>query len=118
PLRKLLEVVINPIFKGNLSDAGLVTRQYSQQISSSVEFEALVATITNTLNKMMRVRRSGLLLVTDTGEGKIDVQPMQGSFTELNNLKGTVYKKSPLYQQFVTAKAPVSQFEMEYSPKY
>src|SRR5262249_44408130 len=43
PLRKLLEVVINPIFKGNLSDAGLVTRQYSQQISSSVEFEALVA---------------------------------------------------------------------------
>jgi len=118
PVHKLVELIINPIFKDNLSDAGLVTRQYSQQISSSVELEALVTTITNTLNKMMHVRRSGLLLVTDTGEGKVELQPMQGSFPELNNLKGVLYKKSPLYQQFATAKAPVSQFEMEYSPKY
>ncbi len=118
PVRKLLELVIHPIFKGNLTDAGSVTREYSQQISQSVELGALVTAIINTLNKTMRIRRSGLLLVTDTGEGKVELQPMQGSFPELNNLKGVLYKKSPLYQQFATAQAPVSQFEMEFSPKY
>lgn len=118
PVRKLVELVINPIFKRGQADAGLITRQYSQQISQSVELDALVIAITNTLNKMMRVRRSGVLLVNDTGEGKVELQPMQGSFTDLANLKGVLYKKSPLYQQFATAQAPASQFDIEFSPKY
>ena len=83
PIRKLVELMINPIFRGSLTDAGSVTRQYSQQISQSVELGALVTAIINTLNKTMRVRRSGLLIVNDTGEGKVEVQPMEGSFPEL-----------------------------------
>ncbi|MEP6984516.1 MAG: histidine kinase dimerization/phospho-acceptor domain-containing protein, partial [Chloroflexota bacterium] len=114
PIRKLVELIINPIFRRNQIDAAFVTRQYSQQISLSVELDTLIGTIINTLS----VRRSGLILVNDTGEGKVELQPMQGSFAELNNLSGVLYKKSPLYQQFATAQAPVSQFEIEYSPKY
>ncbi|MBI1278147.1 MAG: GAF domain-containing protein [Anaerolineaceae bacterium] len=118
PARKLVEMLINPIFRANFTDAGFVTRQFSQQISQSVELEKLVTTVISTLNKTMKVRKSGLLMVIDTGEGKVEVQPMQGSFPELNNIKRVLYKKSPLYQQFATAQAPVSQFEMEFNPKY
>jgi signal transduction histidine kinase len=118
PIRKLVELLINPIFQAAMMDSGLVTREYSQQISQSLELDTLVKSISTTLNKTMRVRRSGLILVNDTGEGKVELQPMEGSFAELNKLKGVLYKKSPLYQQFSTAKAPISQFEMEYSPKY
>ena len=117
PLRKGVELIINPILKGTLPDSTAITRQFSQQVSQDVELNALIKSSTETLNKTLRVRRSGILLVNDTGEGKVELnQPQQA--LDKNEPHGILYIKSPIYQQLATNQAPVSQFELEFNPKY
>ncbi len=117
PLRKGIELVINPILKGTLPDSALITRQFSQQVSQSVELDSLLKSATETLNKTLHVRRSGILLVNDTGEGKVELITSQPSADKTDHT-GVLYIKSPLYQQLATAQLPISQFEIEYNPKY
>ncbi|MCA0453562.1 MAG: GAF domain-containing sensor histidine kinase [Chloroflexi bacterium] len=117
PLRKGVELIINPILKGTLPDSASITRQFSQQVSQDVELNALIKSATETLNKTLRVRRSGILLVNNTGEGKVELHLPQPS-ADKNEPQGILYLKSPIYQQLATNQAPVSQFELEYNPKY
>ncbi len=118
PLRKGIEMIINPIFKGSKPDNALITREFSQQVSQSVDLETLIRAVTETLSRLMQVRRSGIVLVNDTGEGKVDLLPAPDGAKDLTASNGVLYIKSPLYQQLATAQAPVSQFDVEFSPKY
>ncbi|MEZ4666439.1 MAG: histidine kinase dimerization/phospho-acceptor domain-containing protein [Anaerolineae bacterium] len=118
PARKLTELVLNPILRGTRANTTQVTRQYSQQVSKSVELDVLTSIVRSTLNTAMGVRRSGMLLVKHSEGGKVVLLAAPGSFTDVKERSGVLYIKSPVYQQFATQQVPLSQFDIEYHSRY
>ncbi len=123
PLRRLTSAIINPLLKGRYINPTVATRRFSQQVSKAVELDQLIRACTDTLNDVLKVRRSGLLLVNDSGgeDGRVELLLMHGgAFTESreNNRKGLLSKQSPVYNQLAAGQAPLSQFDLDFSPKF
>ncbi|MBZ0281724.1 MAG: GAF domain-containing protein [Anaerolineae bacterium] len=121
PIRRIAEAIINPILKGRFTDPTTATRRFSQQVSKAVELDQLIRIGTETLNDVLKVRRSGLLLVSDTSsdDGAVELLIMGGGgLSDAREKRGHLAKSSPIYQQLAAGQAPLSQFDMEFSPKY
>jgi signal transduction histidine kinase len=121
PVRRITELLINPIFRGTMTSPTAATRIYSQRVSQAVELEQLIKVATDTLNEVLNVRRSGMLLVNDSGEesGQVEMLVMQGGgLNDLKERRGYLSKNGPIYRQLTTEQAPLSQFDLEFSPKY
>ena len=101
-------------------DPTSAARRYSQQISKAVELEHLVNVASATLNSVMGVRRSGVLLVSDASSSdrlKLDVM-RSGSLAETAEPHGYLDKSGPVYRCLAAERAPLSQFELEFSPRF
>ncbi len=121
PVRRVTEWLINPIFRGAVANPTAITRRYSQRVSQAVELDQLIKIATDTLNEVLSVRRSGLLLVNDTGEegGQVELLIMQGGgLTDVKERRGYLSKDGAIYKQLTTEQSPLSQFDLEFSPKY
>lgn len=121
PLRRISEWIIDGIFRGTYTSAAAATRKYSQQVSQAVELDQLIKISTETLNDVLNVRRSGLLLVNDTGseKGQVELMVMQGGgLSDVKERRGYLGKTGPIYRQLTDGHAPLSQFDIEFSPKY
>ncbi len=65
------------------------------------------------------MRRSGMILVNDTDDDKLELLVMiGGGFSDVKDKRGNISHNSPIYQRLAGDKAPLSQFDMEFSPKY
>ncbi len=119
PVRRGIELIVNPIFRGAITDASVATRKYSQQVSKAFELDQLIRMATDTLNDVLRVRRSGMMLVNDTGDAdNVELLVMTGSgFNDVKDKKGLFSRSSAVYQQ-LSGGAPLSQFDLDFSPKY
>lgn len=92
-------------------------REYSQQVSKATDLDDLIALATTTLNRVMSVRRSGIILVNDTSHEGIEVVVMRESGDE-DSLKGTITNDGPIYAQLAARKLPLSQFDLDFDPHY
>jgi signal transduction histidine kinase len=119
PVRRVIEMVVNPIIKGRFTDPAVATSKYSQQVSKAFELDQLIRMATNTLNDVLKVRRSGLMLVNDTGDAdKVELLVMiGGGFSDVKDKRGNMSRSSPVHQQ-LTGGAPLSQFDLDFGPKY
>jgi signal transduction histidine kinase len=120
PLRRMIEVVIDRIFRGRFTDPALATRRYSQQVSKAFELDQLIKVTTETLNDSLKVRRSGMMLVNDVGDDdRVELLVMiGGGFSDVKDKKGYMSRGGAVYQRLAEEKAPLTQFDMEFSPKY
>jgi signal transduction histidine kinase len=121
PVRRITEWIINPIFRGTIADPTAATRKYSQRVSQAAELDQLIKVATDTLNDVLNVRRSGMLLVNDTGEesGQVELLIMQGGgLNDVKGRRGYLTRTGPIYQQLTGEHGPLSQFDLEFSPKY
>jgi signal transduction histidine kinase len=69
----------------------------------------------------MGVRRSGMILVNDasTDSGRVELLVMRGGgLVSVKEPKGTVEKNGPIYQRLAAERAPLAQFDLEFSPRY
>lgn len=113
PLRKGIELIINPLFKSTAPDAAVVTRAYSQKISDAVDVDSLVIAVSDTLNSTLKVRRSAILLVYDTAPQAVEVvAPQQHAH------RGSLTKDGLIYRQLAAQQQPITQFDIQYSPLY
>lgn len=102
-------------------DPTRAARRYSQQISKAVEIDHLIAVGSETLNSVMGVRRSGMILVNDasTSSGQVELLVMRGGgLVNVKEPKGYVQKNGPIYQRLAAERAPLAQFDLEFSPRY
>ncbi|MBZ0277707.1 MAG: GAF domain-containing protein, partial [Anaerolineae bacterium] len=121
PVRWFADAVAGPLLRAPGTNPTLATRRYSQQVSKAVELDELIHVGTETLNEVMGVRRSGLLLVNDIahGNGSIELLVMPGGgFADMKNVRGRVSKDSALYNRLAGEQSPLSQFDIEFSPVY
>lgn len=119
PIRGGIELIISPILRGVSADPAIATRKYSQQVSKAFELDQLIRMATDTLNDVLKVRRSGILLVNDTGDqDKVELLVMiGGGFSEVKDKRGYVSRTSPIYLQ-LSGGTPLSQFDLDFGPKY
>ncbi|MGQ9888860.1 MAG: GAF domain-containing sensor histidine kinase [Aggregatilineales bacterium] len=118
-IRRLLSWLISPLINPP-DDPARAARRYSQQISQAVELEHLVNVASETLNSVMGVKRSGVLLVSDASSSdrlKLEVV-RSGSLAETAETHGYLEKSGPIYRCLAAERAPLSQFELEFSPRF
>lgn len=121
PVRQFADAVITPLLRGAAIDPAVAARKYSQQVSNAVELDQLIRVTSETLNESLRVRRSGLILVNDTGgeNGQIELLVMPGgAFADMKDTRGYVAKSGPVYHQLAVKHLPLSQFDLEFGPEY
>ena len=114
PLRQLTEMLISMLWRGSLSmiSPTEITRRYSQQISGTLELPALTENATRAINSLMRVRRSGLILV-NSSDTLADLKMLPGE-----PKAGTLSKAGLLYRKFAEDDLYISQFDLEFDPAY
>lgn len=107
--------------RSNSANPTRAARLYSQQVSKAVELDQLVEVASETLNSVMETRRSGMILVNDTNldNDRVELLVMLGpNVSDIKNTKGYLSKRGGVYKRLGTEQAPMSQFDMEFSPEY
>jgi signal transduction histidine kinase len=119
PISEIANWAINHMLLGRTIDPIEATKRYSHEMSKAIEINDLVEIAAKTLNAVLRVRRSGVILVSDTGTNYIELAVARGgSLTEVADQKLKVQTTSPIYHQLVSRQAPLSQFDIEFNPDY
>ena len=90
-------------------------RQYSQQVTKANDLDELISLATTTLNQVMNVRRSGMMLIDDTSQDEVD---MIVRLEEGENLTGQIAKGGPVYETLAVQNLAVSQFDIDFDPHY
>lgn len=113
PLREFSEKLVDLILHGSLVSPTAITRSYSQEISGALELPALVDSATRSINSLMRVRRSALILVDASDESTVKLTLFPG-----DDKSGVIAKDGLLYQQLTSEDHCISQFDLQFSPRY
>jgi signal transduction histidine kinase len=116
-IRQVIVLAFAPLFTP-LARSAVSVRHYSQQLSKGVELDNLIAVATTTLNQVMGVRRSGLMLINDTSADHNSVEFLVMQEGEDDGTKGYISKGGPLYARLAADRQAVSQFDIDYGPRY
>ncbi|MEQ8675385.1 MAG: GAF domain-containing sensor histidine kinase [Aggregatilineales bacterium] len=119
PIRQAIEFIIRQLMVKQTIDAAEATRIYGKQVTETVELNALVKEVISTLNGVMRVRRSCLLLLNSTFKVKdaVELLVMQPGGSK-DQMTGFVSNFSPIYAALAATRKPISQFDIEYAPEF
>lgn len=117
-LRQLVGLIVRRWFLQRPSPTR-AARQYSQQVSKVVELSELVRVAAETLNQVMGVRRSGMILVNDTSidSQRVEVVVMRETGSA-GDVKGYLHRTGPVYDWLAVKKLPLRQFDMVYGPPF
>lgn len=97
-------------------DPTRAARRYSQQVSRSVDLNQLLEIASETLNSVMAVRRSGMLLVNDTSTDSNRVQLVlmnSSAFPDIVDTRGYMSRLGGVYKRLAMQKLPLAQFDIE-----
>lgn len=103
------------------TDLPLAITEYSRQVSLSTNLEDVVIATTLTLNQVLNIRRSGLILINNTfrRENAVEFVVMSGVPITNNELPSSyISKDNPIYQSFSIDRIALTQFDMDFDPKY
>lgn len=118
PLRAIVGRILGSIFNSSIISTPEATRDYSQQIANAFELDSLVEASTQTLNRVMKVQRSAIILVNDRGAAdnvvEFHVTTPPTSLAEIKNTRRMFSKSSAVFNKLGMKKEPISQFDLEF----
>ena len=119
PVRLLANYLVERLLTGKVTNPIDATRRYSQALSQAVDMDELVNISAQTLNEVLQVRRSGMLLISDSRQRSVEIMAMKGGgFANLSQYRITVPSESPIYEQVVRQQRPITQFDIVFNPAY
>ncbi len=122
PIWQLTQWFATQAFRVQTLEPSAITHEFSQQVARAVDLKEIVTAATETLNTTMKIQRSGLMLVNNTVslDGYVELLAMQGgSFgQEMKGVTLNIPLDSPLYERFAVKQQPLTQFDIEYDPRY
>jgi signal transduction histidine kinase len=121
PLRQWLEYGLARLLGSSTVvafDHTTASRRYSQQITRSLDLRQLTQTLTQTLNDVMNVRGSGLILVNapDKSDGSVAMRLMHNG--EGGTVRGRLNQDSLIWKRWQGDRVPLTQYDMEYNPTF
>lgn len=120
PIRELADVLLTRLLIGQTIDAVEATKRYSQELSRAVEIKELVEISSKTLNEVLGVRHSGMMLVSEARDDGVQLTVMKGGgFHESEaDRRIKIPADSEIYKQIVVKQKPLTQFDVLFNPLY
>ncbi len=118
PLRTLAQAFVNRVFGAPAEETSQQLRQFSEDITGVVELDALVEVTMRTLKKVLRVRRGGLILVTQETPDNLHIEPVPHGLGEIPDIKGRIVAGGPIHKQLAKERAPVLQYDLDFGRAY
>jgi signal transduction histidine kinase len=123
-----MAALVNPLYTliarglaGSLSERSASTsqqlRRFSADISGVVDLDELVDLTLRTVRVLLRARRGEFLLVSHAGKGVLEVEPAPRR-GEPTPRRGKLAIESPITQRFLRARAPLLQYDLDFSPDF
>lgn len=114
PVVQLFRWMLRHLIERDKTDAAEAVRLYSERIGGQIDLRDLANTANKTINELLGVRRSSLILSTEeNGSHKLDVV---GPDNKLGS--GHLSASSPIYHHFVQTSRPLLQFDIDYHKDY
>lgn len=121
PTRQLIDALFGQIALRSRPNLAAATAEYSKSVARAASLEEVVGATTETLNRVMGVKRSALILINNTFRvpNSVELLVMEGG-SSFTRPAGTGYlsKNSPIYKTLALMKVPLAQFDIEYGDAY
>lgn len=118
PIRQFVEYLIQQFSRYGRIDPTKATQEYSQIISEAVELEQLLVIATNTLNRVLGVHSSTIVLLNSAATARDTVELIALNADSTGKTNGVFHVESPVYTQLVIKREPITQFDLDHDPKY
>jgi len=115
PLYHWLQRLVNRLLQGVGFDPAQVLRDYSRTISTILNLDQLARTVVHTVAEVLGVQRGALLVVIDTDEGKLRLQPVSG-LGRVSQVPLDLEPTSPIMTRILEEDTPLFQYEVEQHP--
>jgi signal transduction histidine kinase len=93
-------------------------RKFSEDITGVVELDALVNVTMHVLNQLLRVRRGGLILVTEENHHTLHIEPVAHGLGEIPDIRGEITNGSPIARRLLKSRAPLLQYDLDFGREY
>ncbi len=118
PVQVALGAALNRLFGGTPGRVAKQLRRFSEDIAAIVEMDELAEVTTRTLGGVLNVRRSGLILATESPDSRLQIAPLARGLGEMPDIKGSIATGSPVHTRLVTERAPLLQYDLDFAPTY
>ncbi|MBN1200661.1 MAG: GAF domain-containing sensor histidine kinase [Anaerolineae bacterium] len=118
PLLTLIQEFVNNLFGAPAESASRRLRQFSEDITGVVELDALVDVTMRTLRQVLRVRRGGLILVTEEDQHTLCIEPVRRGMGEIPDMIGRLATDSPIVRDLFRSRTPLLQYDLDYGRTY
>lgn len=118
PLYLLAERVVRRVVGEPERAVANELRRFSERVTSVFDLDALVEITDQTLRRVLRVSRGGLLLANTGPAGEIYLEPAVDEPGEPPGRRGQIGPTSPIMAQFVRWRAPLLQYDLDFRREY
>jgi signal transduction histidine kinase len=118
PFRWLGYALARRLVGGSTEKLSQQLRRFSEDIAGVLELNNLVDVTMITLGQVLRVRRGGLILVTEEQDDTLKIMPIPRGMGEIPDIKGQIACTSPIYDQLQKRRSPVLQYDLDFGPTY
>ncbi len=94
--------------------------RFAQAITGVVEMEELAKVVVKTLDDVLRIKRSSLILVTkaEHDDAALRMEPYNISGGEISTAPGYLKIDAPVYNQLFKKRKPLRQYELDFAQEY
>lgn len=121
PSHQISNFVFQRLMKRKRPKLSLAAAEYSQRVARAASLEEVVTATTETLNQVMGVQHSALILINNTFrvQNAVELIVLERG-TNLTNPSATGYmsKDSPIFKTLAIQKVALGQFDIEYGQVY
>lgn len=121
PIYQFVNVVFKQFTQRSTMSLAAASAHYSQRMARASTLEEVVTATVETLNDVMGVKRSALILINNTFRvpDAVELIVLEGGATiEAPTHSGYLSKYSPIYHSLALEKVPLGQYDIEYGPTF
>lgn len=117
-LRQLVDNAVLWFIGRRMPQGSAITREYSQLIAEVIELDTLIPAATRTLNHVLGVRGSCIILLNQTSESMVSFIVMAPDSPTINKKGGQIAVNGELYARLAKRREPLLQFDLEFEGRY
>ena len=121
PLLQLIRDIYKKLTTTTQTDLSAAIAAYSREVSLSTRLDEVVTATTATLNHVLNIKRSGLILISSTfrKENALEFVVLSGApATAGNNQVEYISKDSPIYHAFSRDRRALTQYDIDFDPQF
>jgi len=121
PLLQLIRDIYKKLTATTQTNLSTAIAAYSREVSLSTRLDEVVTATTTTLNRVLNIKRSGLILISSTfrKENAVEFVVLSGApNTSGSSQVEYISTDSPIYHAFTKYRRALTQYDIDFDPQY